>query len=337
MGSLSGSVFEMETDAAPERSSARSTVVVTGAAGFIGSRLCEVLLEQGRVVRGIDALTDYYDRNIKVRNLEICKSHDRFTWFERDLAVDAIDDIVEGADAVIHLAAMPGLVRSWTDVASYSRCNVVGTASLLEAVARVAPEARVLHVSTSSVYGLEATGDETSSLKPSSPYGITKLAAEQLVAAYRDHFGLEAVVLRYFSVYGPRQRPDMAYNIFCRLLLEGAEIPLFGDGSAVRTNTYVDDCVAGTIGAMDRARSGETYNLGGGVAITVNEAIALLSEVSGRPAKVKRFEPRRGDQLVTVANFSKATRHFGYQPAVAPVEGLAKQWEWHLAQTSSRS
>ena len=150
--------------------------------------------------------------------------------------------------------------------------------------------------------------------------------------AYESQFGLDAVVLRYFSVYGPRQRPDMAYNIFCRALLHDSEIQVFGDGSAVRSNTFVDDCARGTVQATVGGRSGETYNLGGGVPITVNEALQVLGEVSGRTPRVVYKGARKGDQKITVANFDKATRDFGYAPTVAPVDGLARQWEWQSAQ-----
>ena len=231
---------------------------------------------------------------------------------------------------MFHLAAMPGLVRSWTDVAAYSHCNVVATAGLLEGLVKHAPRARLVQVSTSSAYGLEATGDETAALRPASPYGVTKVAAEHLVHAYRSQFELDAIVLRYFSVYGPRQRPDMAYNIFCTALLDGSEIKVFGDGSAIRSNTFVDDCVAGTIQAAQLAPSGETYNLGGGVPITVTEAIATLAEVSGRVPNVRHLDKRVGDQSVTIANFDKASKAFGYEPQIGPAEGLARQWQWHL-------
>ena len=307
-------------------------VVVTGCAGFIGSRLTELLLDAGCNVRGIDCFTDYYDRGVKDRNLAASRDHERFRFFEADLATADVASAIEGAQAVLHLAAMPGLVRSWSDVAAYSHCNVVATARLLDTVVQVAPSARHVQISTSSVYGLEATGDETAAVHPASPYGVTKLAAEHLVHAYESQFGLESVVLRYFSVYGPRQRPDMAYNIFCRALLNDTEIQVFGDGSAVRSNTFVDDCARGTVQAMVGGRAGETYNLGGGVPITVNEALQVLADASGRTPRIVYKGARKGDQKITVANFDKATRDFGYAPTVAPIDGLARQWEWQAAQ-----
>jgi nucleoside-diphosphate-sugar epimerase len=313
-----------------QRSGGRN-ILVTGAAGFIGSRMCEVLLAAGHSVRGVDCFTDYYGRAIKLRNVAEARDHNRFTFFEADLADADLAPITSGCDAVIHLAAMPGLVRSWTDVAGYSHCNVVATAKLLEAVSVHAPSARFIQVSTSSAYGQDATGDETTAPKPISPYGVTKLAAEYLVRAYETQVGLDAVILRYFSVYGPRQRPDMAYNIFCQALLDDTEIKIFGDGGAVRSNTYVDDCVHGTLQALESATAGELFNIGGGVPITVNDALTILAEVSGRTPRVVHVEPRRGDQRVTIANFDKATREIGYRPSVAPAEGLARQWDWHTS------
>jgi nucleoside-diphosphate-sugar epimerase len=308
-----------------------NVVVVTGGAGFIGSRVCEMLLAAGHEVRVIDCFTNYYDRAIKERNLTSIRDHAKFTLHELDLATADLAAPIEGASVVLHLAAMPGLVRSWTDVAAYSHCNVVATARLLQAVTDHAPSARFVQVSTSSVYGLDATGDETTVLKPASPYGVTKLAAENLVRAYESQSGLDAIVLRYFSVYGPRQRPDMAYNIFCKALLEDREIHIFGDGSAVRSNTFVDDCARGTLQAIAKAPSGSLYNLGGGVAITVNEALDILGNVSGRTPKVVYEEARRGDQRVTIANFDKATAEIDYHPTITPTEGLALQWAWHAA------
>ena len=305
------------------------TIVVTGGAGFIGSRVCEMLLAAGHEVRVIDSFTNYYDRAIKERNLSGFRDHANVHLYELDLATADLSEPIEGASVVLHLAAMPGLVRSWTDVAAYSHCNVVATARILQAVSERAAAARFVQVSTSSVYGLDATGDETATLQPASPYGVTKLAAEHLVRAYQSQVGLDAIILRYFSVYGPRQRPDMAYNIFCSALLDDREIHIFGDGGAIRSNTFVDDCARGTLQAIAHAPTGSLYNLGGGVAITVNEALAILGEVSGRTPKVIYKDARRGDQRVTIANFDKATREIGYHPTIAPAEGLAKQWAWH--------
>jgi nucleoside-diphosphate-sugar epimerase len=232
--------------------------LVTGAAGFIGSHLCEKLLEQGHQVTGLDAFIPYYAPALKEKNLEAARTQPNFRFERRDLRQDDCSDLLRDVDVVFHLAAMPGLVRSWSDFDLYTTCNVQATQRLLEAVRQTAPRlGRFLYISTSSVYGRFASGDESLPLKPISPYGVTKLAAEQLCRAFEESHGLPLVVLRYFSVYGPRQRPDMGYNIFIRALLKGEPITVNGDGQQVRGNTYISDCVDVTIRAAE-ARVGET-------------------------------------------------------------------------------
>jgi nucleoside-diphosphate-sugar epimerase len=302
-------------------------VLVTGAAGFIGSHLSERLVADGHTVVGLDAFIPYYPRDFKVANLESVRQTPGFEFHEVDLRTADLGPIVAGVDAVIHLAATPGLPRSWTDFALYVSCNVSATQRLLEA-ASAAGIGRFVQVSTSSVYGLEAVGDETIPLRPISPYGVTKLAAEHLALAYRELYRLPVVILRYFSIYGPRQRPDMAYNIMTEAMLDGRPITVFGDGHQSRSSTYVEDCVAGTVAALERGQDGEVYNLGGGVEITLLEAIGFLGEALGVKPEL-RFEPgRAGDQRRTQADFGKAARHFGYDPTVEPREGLARQARW---------
>jgi nucleoside-diphosphate-sugar epimerase len=235
--------------------------------------------------------------------------------------------MLEDVDAVIHEAAMPGLPRSWSDFELYVTCNLIATERLLAAV-RAADVARFLHVSTSSVYGLEAVGDETIPLRPVSPYGVTKLAAEHLVLANVETFDLAAVIVRYFSIYGPRQRPDMAYHRFAEALLDDAPITVFGDGLQTRSNTFVDDAVAGTLGALDGGSVGEIYNIGGGEAISVLEAIDVLAEALGRRPRIEHGPGRPGDQRHTAADTSKARAAFGFRPSVGPRDGLPRQAEW---------
>jgi nucleoside-diphosphate-sugar epimerase len=223
---------------------------------------------------------------------------------------------------------MPGLPQSWTDFELYMSCNLLATQRLLEATRRTGVERPFVHVSTSSVYGLRAIGDEETPLRPSSPYGVTKLAAEKLVLAYAETFGLPAVVLRYFSIYGPRQRPDMGYHRFIDALLTDQPITIFGDGSAVRTSTYVSDCVEGTLLALQRGRPGCVYNLGGRWPLTVNETIRHLAEVIGTRPKLAYASPRAGDQAETRAVIDRAHDQLGYQPQVDPQEGLRRQIEW---------
>ncbi|MCS7014676.1 MAG: NAD-dependent epimerase/dehydratase family protein [Gemmatales bacterium] len=302
--------------------------LVTGAAGFLGSHLCERLLQEGHEVLGIDAFIPYYDPAVKERNLADIWKHPRFRFYRLDLRHADLRDIVQGQEYVFHLAAMPGLVQAWHDFEGYWTCNVLATHRLLEAVRQCAsPLRRFLYISTSSVYGRYASGDEVLPLKPISPYGVTKLAGEHLCRAHAEAFGLPLVVLRYFSVYGPRQRPDMAYYRFIRALLLEEPITVYGDGFQVRGNTYVSDCIEATIRAME-ALPGETYNIGGGEAATVWDIIRKLEAISGRKARVRHEPPRPGDQRYTFADTSKLRIHLDWQPRISLEEGLRQQWAW---------
>jgi nucleoside-diphosphate-sugar epimerase len=303
-------------------------MLVTGCAGFIGSHLCERLLADGHHVVGLDCFTAYYARPVKEANLAPFWKHPNFTFRELDLSSDSIIEAVESAEVVFHLAAMPGLNRSWTDFDAYNRHNLTATHRLLEALKGRSGIQRFVYTSTSSVYGKYASGDESLPTRPSSPYGITKLAAEQLCRVYHDEFGMPAVVLRYFSVYGPRQRPDMGYHLFINAVLQGKPIPLTGDGLQVRGNTYVGDCVDATVRAGLGAIPGEVYNLGGGELTTVIEAIRKIERIVGRPAVIERHPPRKGDQLATGADVGKLSRHLGWKPTTTLDEGLARQVEW---------
>lgn len=310
-----------ETTGAPRR------VLVTGAAGFVGSHVCEALLERGDEVVGVDAFIDSYDRDRKEENVASARLHPAFTMREVDLSTDELEPLLEGVDVVVNEAAIAGLPRSWSDIESYARHNVVGLQRLLEAARRTGV-GRFVHASTSSVYGRNATGDETSTTRPVSPYGATKLAGEHLIGAYVDDFDLPVTVLRYFSIYGPRQRPDMAYTIFAERLLRGEEIPVFGDGLQSRSNTFVADCVEATLLAIDHGRVGEAYNIGGGRIITLLEAIAILAEELDVEARVVHGPERHGDQRHTAADISKATRELGFRPTTEPREGLRAQAAW---------
>jgi len=302
-------------------------VVVTGAAGFIGSHVCEALARRGDDVLAIDGFVNaLYSEEPKRRNWgELVAAG--IECVEADLRFAEIEPLVTGADAVINLAAVPGLAPSWTNFEAYSTCNL----SVVERLARAAVSVdlpRLVQVSTSSVYGSTATGDEASPTHPVSPYGVTKLAAESLLEAYREVFGVPAVVARYFSIYGPRQRPDMAYHRFISALLEDKPITIYGDGLQTRTNTYVTDCVAGTLLALDKGVPGQAYNIGGGVSVSMLQVIEMLSEIVGRQARISFDEARPGDQRDTRADIAKAQRTLGYQPEVAPADGLRQQVEW---------
>jgi nucleoside-diphosphate-sugar epimerase len=302
--------------------------VVTGAAGFIGSRLCEALLAAGHDVAGLDAFIPYYPREVKERNLAALRGRAHFRFHAVDLRTDTLDALVADAEVVFHLAAMAGLVKSWTDFDGYWTCNVQATQRLIDAVLRASGGLwRFLYASTSSVYGRYSAGDESLPTRPISPYGVTKLAGENLCRAFAEERGLPLVVLRYFSVYGPRQRPDMGYHRFIRAMLCGEPVTVHGDGMQVRGNTYVDDCVAATVAAAE-APPGETYNVGGGESASVWDVLSHLEQLAGRKARVRREPARPGDQRQTYADTTRLRRHLGWEPTTLLAKGLAAQWEW---------
>ena len=301
--------------------------LVTGAAGFIGSHLCERLLSDGHDVVGLDAFIPFYPRPLKEANLAHFRAHPRFHWHTLDLRHDDLATALDGVEAVFHLAAMAGLPKSWTEFDLYASCNIAATFRLLEALRGRETLARFLYVSTSSVYGRYSSGDETLPTRPISPYGVTKLAGENLCRAFAEEQGLPLVVLRYFSVYGPRQRPDMGYFRFIRSMLHGEPLTVFGDGLQMRGNTYVDDCVTATVAAL-AAPAGETYNVGGGETVSVWDVLSKLEEILGRKPIVLRQSARTGDQRYTMADTTKLWRHLAWQPRVSLDDGLARQVAW---------
>lgn len=302
---------------------------VTGAAGFVGSHLVERLLADGHQVTGIDAFIPYYPRPLKEQNLAGPLTHPDFRFHELDLRNDDPAPALAGVDAVFHLAAQAGLLRSWDEFDSYMTCNIQATQRLLEA-AVAAQVAHFLHISTSSVYGRFATGNEESPLEPVSPYGITKLAAEHLCRAYERKDELPVTILRLYSVYGPRQRPDMGYNIFIRRILQGETITVDGDGTDSRSNTFVHDCVDGLVRAAEQRETsaGETFNIGGGQEINVIQVLEILHELTGVEPRITHGPPRPGDQRRTVADVSKARTLLGYQPQTKVTDGLRAQLAW---------
>jgi nucleoside-diphosphate-sugar epimerase len=310
--------------------------LVTGAAGFIGSHLCERLLQAGHTVVGVDGFVPSYARSAKEANLAFCRSCCGFAFHALDLRTDPLDPIVAGAEVIFHLAAMPGLPKSWTDFPLYESCNIIATQRLVEAARRLPSLQRFIYGSTSSVYGRYASGDETLNTKPISPYGVTKLAAENLCRAYADEHGLPLVALRYFSVYGPRQRPDMGYFRFVRALLTGQPVVVYGDGMQVRGNTYVADCVEATVAAIG-AVPGEIYNVGGGEAVTVWDILSKLEVLIGCQSAIQREPARPGDQRYTCADTGKIHRHLGWQPRIGIDEGLARQLAWQRREGNARA
>ena len=301
--------------------------LVTGAAGFIGSHLCERLLADGHSVIGVDAFIPYYPRAVKEANLAACRAQPGFAFHALDLRTDELRGLLDGAEVVFHLAAMAGLAKSWTDFELYQSCNLTATQRLLDATRRADSVRQFIYASTSSVYGRFASGDETLPTRPISPYGVTKLAGENLCRAFHEEHGLPLIVLRFFSVYGPRQRPDMGYHRFIAALLEGTPISVFGDGHQVRGNTYISDCVEATIAAL-RAPLGETYNVGGGESASVWDILQKLEAITGRKAQVRREPARPGDQRHTFADTGKLHRHVGWQPRMGLDAGLAEQVAW---------
>ena len=295
--------------------------VVTGAAGFIGSHLLRALLDRGHDAVGWDAFTDYYDPALKEENAEGLPV-DRI-----DLAQDDIPDL-RGVDGVFHLAGQPG-VSSFGDVFQvYVRQNVVATQRLLEAA--VSSQTRVLFASSSSVYG-DAESYPTSEdarPRPLSPYGVTKLACEHLLGAYGTEFGLDAVILRYFTIYGPWQRPDMALARWIALVGTGQSLELHGDGTQSRSFTYVGDAVEATIKAQERASAGAVLNVGGGEEVSMLAAIELLEQVSGRGLEIVRVPRRKGDQPRSLADTSRVRAEIGWEPTTCFADGLAAQWRW---------
>jgi UDP-glucuronate 4-epimerase len=295
--------------------------VVTGAAGFIGSHLLRTLLDRGHDAVGWDAFTDYYDPTLKEENAEGLPV-DRI-----DLAQDDIPDL-RGVDGVFHLAGQPG-VSSFGDVFQvYVRQNVVATQRLLEAA--VASQTRVLFASSSSVYGDAESYPTSEDARPHplSPYGVTKLACEHLLGAYGTEFGLDAVILRYFTIYGPWQRPDMALARWIALVGTGQSLELHGDGTQSRSFTYVGDAVEATIQAQERASAGAVLNVGGGEEVSMLAAIELLEQVSGRGLEIVRVPRRKGDQPRSLADTSRVRAEIGWEPTTRFADGLAAQWRW---------
>jgi len=302
--------------------------LVTGAAGFIGSHVCEALIAEGHQVVGLDAFIPYYPREIKEDNLEWLLEQSRFMFYELDLRTDDLSAALEGVEVVFHIAAMGGLLLSWTNFDVYMTCNIEATQRLLEASRRLGSVEQFIYASTSSIYGSNVVGPETTTPQPVSPYGITKLAAEHLVRTYDTQFGLPSTILRYFSVYGPRQRPDMGYYIFIDNILNDRPIMIFGDGNQLRGNTYVSDVTRATLLAHRNFERGTIYNIGGSEEISPNQVIALLEEIIGRRADVQYGPARPGEQQRALADTALAQANLGFVPQVPLRDGLAEQVAW---------
>ena len=299
--------------------------LVTGCAGFIGSHLVDRLLEQGYEVVGIDCFTDYYSRNIKEANLSNALNHHNFNFIEEDiLEMDKYPEV----DYVFHEAAQAGVRASWgRSFEIYTRNNIEATQKLLEFYKDLNIK-KFVYASSSSVYGdAELPMREDSLLKPVSPYGVTKLAGENLCYLYWKNYNVPTVSLRYFTVYGPRQRPDMGIHKFVKAIFKGDEITVFGDGTQTRDFTFVDDAVEANILAAESNIVGETFNIGGGSRISVNDLIKIMEDIAEKKANTKYIEKQKGDVRDTLADVSKAEAKLNWNPRVNINKGLRKYVE----------
>ena len=304
---------------------------MTGAAGFIGSHLAEALVGAGHDVVGVDAFTDFYDPGRKRANAV------GLGVIEADLETADLVSLLEGVDGVFHLAGQPGVRSSFgAGFELYVRRNVVVSGRLFEAAARSGT--RVVYASSSSVYGDAESYPtrEDAVPAPISPYGVTKLCCEQLAYAHARTGGLEAVGLRFFTVYGPRQRPDMAFTRMLEALVQGHSFPLYGDGSASRSFTFVGDAVAGTVLAMERGVAGAIYNIGGGEEASMLQAIAVAERIAGRPLGLERHAAAAGDVRRTRADGARARDALGWAPTTTLADGLAAQWQWVAGRFAAR-
>lgn len=305
-------------------------ILLTGVAGFIGSRLCQHLLEQGFSVVGIDSFTDYYPKWIKEKNIEKLREADKFEFVHDDLIKLDLASLMKRAEYVFHLAAQAGVRASWSQNFSvYTQNNIEATQKLLEA-AKESPVKKVIYASSSSVYGHcpELPMSETSSLHPFSPYGVTKLAAEQLCFLYHKNYGVPCLSLRLFTVYGPGQRPDMAFHKFFKAIRDDQKLQVFGDGKQTRDFTFVDDVVQAFLDAMKKGKRGETYNVGGGSRRKLEDVFPLIEEICQKKIKIQWKDKQKGDVQDTFAKIDKAREDLGYSPQIELYQGLKKEWSW---------
>jgi len=304
--------------------------VVTGCAGFIGSHLSEALIARGHQVVGIDCFTDYYPRTFKQDNLRGLLQSPGFTLIEANLLEYDLRQLLDGADYLFHQAAQAGVRASWgQSFRVYTDNNVLATQRLLEA-AKGVPLKRLVYASSSSIYGDVETLPVTEDTRPQpvSPYGVTKLAAEHLCHLYWVNHGVPTVSLRYFTVYGPRQRPDMGFHKFIRSILSGDEITIYGDGNQTRDFTFISDAVAANLACMESEVSGRVFNVGGGSRVSVNHVLDVLQSVSGLEARRVHIENQKGDVRDTHADTSRAKDALGFRPTTSIEEGLRREFEW---------
>lgn len=304
--------------------------LVTGVAGFIGSHLAERLLQDNHHVVGVDCFTDYYAKSLKQANLKRLLQEPGFSFVEANILTASLPELLMDRDYIFHQAAQAGVRSSWgAEFEIYTSLNILATQRLLEACKGLNIR-KFIYASSSSVYGdaQELPLREESILKPVSPYGVTKLAAEQLCYSYWKNYQIPTTSLRYFTVYGPRQRPDMAFHRFMRALLEGETIEIYGDGKQTRDFTFVSDIVNGNLLAMQSSLAGGIFNLGGGSRVVLNDVLETIQQVAGKGAKIIYRDVQRGDVKHTLADTSRAMSELAYRPQVDLRTGLKEQWEW---------
>lgn len=306
--------------------------IITGVAGFVGSSLAERLLAEGHTVVGIDSFALYYGRDIKEHNLTHLRGQPGFTFIEGDLNALDLATMLADAEVIFHQAAQAGVLASWGQTfQSYIDANIAATQRLLEATRHLPALRRFAYASSSSVYGNtpDLPARETGQTTPVSPYGVTKLAGEHLCRLYAANFGVPTVSLRYFTVYGPRQRPDMGIHKFIRATLTGQPITIYGDGTQTRDFTYISDIVEANLAAAERDLApGVVYNIGGGSRISVNALVALIQELAGQTTTIQHIEKQAGDAEHTAADLTAAQRDLGFAPQVEHRTGLAAQIAW---------
>jgi nucleoside-diphosphate-sugar epimerase len=304
--------------------------LVTGAAGFIGSHLCRRLLKEKISVVGIDSLTDFYPSWIKKKNILPLLKEKKFKFIAKDINELNLKELLEKTDCVLHLAAQAGVRASWAQNFSvYTKNNIEATQKILE-VSKNSHLKKLVYASSSSVYGLcpELPMSEISPLHPYSPYGVTKLAGEQLCFLYHKNYGVPAISLRLFTVYGPGQRPDMAFHKFFRAIANNKKITVYGDGKQTRDFTFIDDVVEAHIAALQQGKVGETYNVGGGVRKKLEDIFPIIEDTCQRKIEMKKEGIQKGDVLHTFSDIDKARRDLNYSPQTALEDGLKEEWQW---------
>jgi UDP-glucose 4-epimerase len=304
--------------------------LVTGAAGFIGSHLCRRLLKEGYKVIGVDSFTDFYPKRIKEKNIKPLKKDKNFEFIAEDLNELSLKKILKKTDYVFHHAAQAGVRTSWGDNFSiYLKNNIEATQKLLE-VAKDFNLKKFIYASSSSVYGNspDLPMSETSPLYPYSPYGVTKLAAENLCHLYHKNYGVPSISLRFFTVYGPGQRPDMAFHVFFKAIAKDKQIPVYGDGNQTRDFTYIDDIIDANFSSLKKGKAGEIYNIGGGTRKKLKDIFPLLENICQKKVRILRKETQKGDMSHTFADIEKAQKDLCYSPQIKLQDGLKEEWLW---------